>query len=332
SSSPGPTWILSIAFFWASLTAWAQASRLITAPPKAVAATAAPVAALAPRKPRRLRPLASGLAGGLLILSLMLKLLVGTLGGRWSGFYYVLSRNQLRIRRFLASCLALVLQDQRRTLVLVVVGHLAIEAVMALVVVDMAVRVDGLDLAFLGAQLAGVAAFLAALEPVEQAHPAGHRQGGAQRAEVTAEHLAGEDIDHQQDHRVEHEPPLAVELEHDGGLERLYLGGLLGQHHRFQRDAEQYQQDDVLDGPQPLVHREGQLVLGYFQLAGDFVDQLLQRTEGAQPAAEHAPTPEQDAGGGEGPEDEDHRIAEEQFPAELGYQGMHEGQHVDHRQ
>src|SRR5690606_11269857 len=68
SSWPGPTWILSIAFFWSSLTAWGQASRLITAPPKAVAATAAPVAALAPRKPRRLRPLASGLAGGLLIL------------------------------------------------------------------------------------------------------------------------------------------------------------------------------------------------------------------------------------------------------------------------
>src|SRR5690554_6833967 len=196
----------------------------------------------------------------------------------------------------------------------------------------MPIGMNGLNLAFLGAQLAGIATFLAPLEPVEQAHPAGDGQGGAQRAEVTAEHLAGEDIDHQQDHRVEHEPPLAVELEHDGGLERLYLGGLLGQHHRFQEDAEQYQQDDVLDGPQPLVHREGQLVLGISQLARVIVDTLLQRTEGAQPAAEHAPTPEQDAGGGEGPEDEDHRIAEEQFPAELGYQGMHEGQHVDHRQ
>src|SRR5690606_31714723 len=256
----------------------------------------------------------------------MLKLLVGSLGRRWSGFYYLHYRNQLLIRRFLATCLALVLQDQRRTLVLVVVGHLAIEAVMALVVVDMPIRVDGLNLAFLGAQLAGVAALLAALEPVEQAHPAGHRQRRTERAHVAAEHLAGENVDHQQDHRVEHEPPLAVELEHDGGLERLYLGGLLGQHHRFQGDAEQYQQDDVLDGPQPLVHREGQLVLGNSQLARDLVDQLLQRTEGAQPAAEH------DAGGGEGPEDEDHRTAEAQLPAELGYQGMHEDQHVDHRQ
>src|SRR5690554_7129109 len=104
---------------------------------------------------------------------------------------------------------------------------------MALVVVDMPIRVDGLNLAFLGAQLAGVAALLAALEPVEQAHPAGHRQRRTERAHVAAEHLAGENVDHQQDHRVEHEPPLAVELEHDGGLERLHLGGLLGQHHRF---------------------------------------------------------------------------------------------------
>src|SRR5690606_35997153 len=52
SSSPGATCTL----FLASLTACAQVSRDITAPPKAVAATAAPVTALAPRKPRRLRP------------------------------------------------------------------------------------------------------------------------------------------------------------------------------------------------------------------------------------------------------------------------------------
>src|SRR5690554_7021844 len=61
---------------------------------------------------------------------------------------------------------------------------------MALVVVDMPIRVDGLNLAFLGAQLAGVAALLAALEPVEQAHPAGHRQRRTERAHVAAEHLA----------------------------------------------------------------------------------------------------------------------------------------------
>ena len=203
---------------------------------------------------------------------------------------------------------------------------------MALVVVDVPIGMNGLDLAFLGAQLAGVATLLAALEPVEQPDPAGYREGRAKRADVAAEHLAGEDVHHQQDHRVQHEPPLTVELEGDGSLEGLHLGGLFRQHHRLQRDAEQHQQDDVLDRPQPLVHREGQLVLGNSQLARDLVDQLLQRTEGAQPATENAPAPEQDAGGGKGPDDEDHRIAEEQLPAEFREQRVDEGQHVDDRQ
>src|SRR5690606_23429839 len=102
--------------------------------------------------------------------------------------------------------------------------------------------------------------------------------------------------------------------------------------HGFQRDTEQHQQYDVLDGPEPLMHGEGHVVLGNFQLARGFVDQFLQRAEGAQPAAEHATSPEQDACGGEDPENENHRIGQEQLPAEILYQRMHEGQYVDHRQ
>src|SRR5690606_4947982 len=128
------------------------------------------------------------------------------------------------------------------------------------------------------------------------------------------------------------EPPLAVELQRDGGLEGFDLGGLLGHHHGFQRDAEQHQQHDVLDGPEPLVNAEGQVVLRNLQLARGLVDQLLQGAEGAQPAAEHATPPQQDAGGGEYPENEDHRIGQEQLPAEVLHQRMDEGQHVDHRQ
>ena len=203
---------------------------------------------------------------------------------------------------------------------------------MALVVVDVPIRVDRLDLAFHGAQLAGAATFLATLEPVEQAELAGHRQGRAERADVAAVDLAGEQVHHQQHHHVEHEPPLAVELQGDGGLERLHLGGLLGQHHGFQGDAEQRQQDDVLDGPQALMHRERQLVLGDLDLARQLVEQFLQGAERAQPAAEHATAPQQDAGGGEHPEDEDDRIGEEQLPAEVLEHRVDEGQHVDHRQ
>ncbi len=203
---------------------------------------------------------------------------------------------------------------------------------MAFVVVDMPIRMDRLHFTFVGADLAGIAALLAPLEPVEQAEATGDRQPRAQRADVAAVDLAGKYVDHQQHHRVEHKPPLAVELEGDGSLERLDLGGLLGQHHRFQRDAEQHQQDDVLDGPEPLVHAERQVVLGNLQLARSLVDQFLQRTEGAQPAAEHATPPEQDARGGEHPENEDHRVGQEQLPAEVLHQRMNEGQHVDHRQ
>src|SRR5690606_18538860 len=248
------------------------------------------------------------------------------------GFHYLHYGDQLIIRRLLATRFALVFQYQRGTLVFTVVSHLAVQAVMAFVVVDMPIRMDGLDLAFLGTQLAGVATFLAALEPVEQPYAAGDRQRGAQRADIAAEHLAGEDVDHQQNHRVQHEPPLAIELQGDGGLEGLHLGGLLGHHHRFQRDAEQHQQDDVLDGPQSFMYGKRQLVLGNLQFAGDLVDQLLQCPERAQPATEHAAAPEQDAGGGEGPDDEDHRVAEEQLPAEISEQRMGEGQHVDDRQ
>src|SRR5690606_31240100 len=89
-----------------------------------------------------------------------------------SGLGYLQGRNQFGTRCLLVALLALV--DQRRTLVLVVVGHLAIEAVVALVVVDVSIRMDRLDLALHRAQLAGAATFLATLEPVEQAELAGH--------------------------------------------------------------------------------------------------------------------------------------------------------------
>src|SRR5690606_6225210 len=108
-----------------------------------------------------------------------------TLRMQASGFSHLYSGNQLGVRSGLPAAL-LALVDQRRTLVVVVVGHLAIEAVVALVVVDVTIRVDRLDLAFHGAQLAGVATLLATLEPVEQAELAGHRQGRAERADVAA--------------------------------------------------------------------------------------------------------------------------------------------------
>src|SRR5690606_25887827 len=149
--------------FLASLTAAAQVSRLITAPPKAVAATAAPVRALAPRKPRRLKPFFSSVSGVFLLLSLMgycslsctdrsndrlRALAIRRVALR---VYHLHYRDQRWASRgFLAAFAALVLHDQWRALVVVVIGHLAIEAVMAFVVVDMPIRVNRLHFTFVG--------------------------------------------------------------------------------------------------------------------------------------------------------------------------------------
>ena len=80
------------------------------------------------------------------------------------------------------------------------------------------------------------------------------------------------------------------------------------------------------------MYGEGQLILTNLQLPCSLVDQLLQSTKRAQPATEHATPPEQDAPCGEHPEHEDHRVTEEQLPAEVLHHRMHEGQHIDHRQ
>src|SRR5690554_7431587 len=78
---------------------------------------------------------------------------------------------------------------------------------------------DRLDMALVGADLAGLAALLVATQPVEQADAGGNRQAGPQRADVAAVELVVEGADHQQQHRIEDEAPLALELEQHGGLE-----------------------------------------------------------------------------------------------------------------
>src|SRR5690606_37924823 len=103
----------------------------------------------APRKSRRLKPLASSGCGCFFsFMSDPPKLLFKI------GASELAHGDPLAVVRrcLLATFLALV--HQRRALVFVVVGELAVEAVVTLVGVDPAVRVDGLDLAFAGAQLA----------------------------------------------------------------------------------------------------------------------------------------------------------------------------------
>ena len=203
---------------------------------------------------------------------------------------------------------------------------------MALVGVDLPGRMDRLHLAFLGADLARLAALAPALQPVEQPQPRRDRQRRAERAQVAAVELAVDGRDEDQTQRPGDEAPLAHEAQRDRGLERLDLGELLGLAERLQRHREQPEQDQVLHRPQPLVHRKRQPPLADAELQRQLVDEFLQRAEGAEPAAVDAASPQQQRRGDEAPEDEHHRIDEKRIPPEAGDQRVREGQHVDDRQ
>ena len=145
--------------------------------------------------------------------------------------------------------------DERHALAVVVVGDLAVEAVVALVGIDLAGGADRAHLALVGAGLAGAAALLAAAQPpVEYPKAPRERQRRAQRAEVLAEELAVEGGDRQQPAGVEYERPLAIEAQRECGLERFDLGVAHRLAHRLQREAEQRDQHQHLDAQQALVH------------------------------------------------------------------------------
>ena len=67
----------------------------------------------------------------------------------------------------MATALAATLDDQRRALVVIEIGHLAIQAVMAFHIVDVPIRMDGLNFTFVITQPAGVSTLPTPFEPVE---------------------------------------------------------------------------------------------------------------------------------------------------------------------
>ena len=68
------------------------------------------------------------------------------------------------------------------------------------------------------------------------------------------------------------------------------------------------------------------------QFFGDAVGQLLQRTEGAEPAAECTAVPQQHGCSGKQPQDEHDRIHQEEVPTEFGQDGGEQGQRIHDRQ
>ncbi len=107
---------------------------------------------------------------------------------------------------------------------IVVICHLAIEAVVTFVMINMTIGMNGLYLAFIGAELAGLATFFAAFQPVEQAGFTWYCQGSTQRTDITAVDFARKNIDNQQQYSVENKAPFAAEFEHDGGFKGFHFG------------------------------------------------------------------------------------------------------------
>src|SRR5262249_6580676 len=78
------------------------------------------------------------------------------------------------------------LLDHHRAVTVVVVEHLAVQALDAFVGIDHPLGMDRLDGAFVPAALAGRAAFLVALQPIEHADAGRNGKRAAQGAEIAA--------------------------------------------------------------------------------------------------------------------------------------------------
>ena len=78
---------------------------------------------------------------------------------------------------------------------IVPVSHLAIQAVMTLIGIDLTRRPDGLYLALPGTDLAGSATLLAPSQPVKNTQRCRDGQGSPEWTEILAKKLAVENID-----------------------------------------------------------------------------------------------------------------------------------------
>src|SRR5690554_3622860 len=88
------------------------------------------------------------------------------------------------------------LHHHGRTLAVVVVGDLAVQAVVAFVGIDVSLGMNRLDMTLVGTDLAGLAALFMPTQPVEQTNPRRKRQTGTQRAHIAAVEFVVEGADH----------------------------------------------------------------------------------------------------------------------------------------
>ena len=105
----------------------------------------------------------------------------------------------------------------------VVIDDLAVQAIDAFVLVDIAVRMNRLDRAAMFAHVALDTALMTALEPVEHLVLGRDCQGRTKGAQVAAKEAVDEQAGPEKDHRIKHKRPSPSELEGNGRLERFDL-------------------------------------------------------------------------------------------------------------
>ena len=151
----------------------------------------------------------------------------------------------------------------------------AVEALKALVVIDLSLLVDGALAAAHAAELAWRPAFLAARDPVELPRLAAERQRRAERAQIAAERFVDEQIDADEANGIGDERPVPHEDQREGGLEGFDLGDGFGGGGGMQRGAERGGQHQVFGAPQPAVGDFGNAPLRDAQYARDFTDEVV---------------------------------------------------------
>ena len=144
-------------------------------------------------------------------------------------------------------------EHQRHALTGVVVDDDAFHALETFAIDHGAALRDRVVAAFGLAELAGIAAFDAAREPVPAPQQTDQREGGAERAQIAAEELEDEQAADHQPRRIEHERQAAHEDERDRGLERLDLGDRLGRRARRGGGDQHRGQSDIFEVFQPRV-------------------------------------------------------------------------------
>src|SRR5215831_13011264 len=212
------------------------------------------------------------------------------------------------------------------------IGHLTIEAVEALVHVDLAAALDGTDGTDGLADPAFRAALRMSLQPVEHAHATENRQSAAERAEEAAVEPLDDEADGDEGKGVGDHRPFGHEAENDGGLKGFHFGAGHGHVPRDKGGGDKAQEEQVLDGDEALMERHGNSDLRDADLPRRHVGQLLERTERTEPAAENGSSPEKETDQREEGEDRDQRIDQEEIPPEVRRHGVDVRDEADDRQ